>query len=246
MVTSRVKRREQRLQSAILDRLTFKYQRLVSREIGRTMVQTDLSDPMAIEQAEQAHNERLERLLNRLWLDSADKMTEHVFGESQKSSLLARFEPTIGINAIIRDYVRIYGAVKVSQISRTTIRQLQAIISDATDQGLSERETARLIRERAPSLSASRAQTIARTETHAAANYAVMQAFESTGIEARREWVAATDERTREDHLEANGQIVGLREPFTVGNSQLMYPGDPAGDPENVINCRCAVVFVFD
>jgi len=26
-----------------------------------------------------------------------------------------------------------------------------------------------------------------------------------------------------------------------VGGERLMYPGDPSGSAENVINCRCAV-----
>ena len=246
MATSKEKRREQRLQSLLLDRLTFKYQRLISKEIGRTMLAANISDPLAIEQAEQQHSARLERLLNRLWLESGDQMVEHTFGQSKKSALLASFEPTVGINAIIRDYFRIFGAVKIAQISSTTIKQVKGLLSQTVDQGLSERDASRFIRERIPSLSASRAQTIARTETHAAANYAVMESFQSTGIEARREWVSATDERTRDDHIEANGQIVGLNEPFEIGADQLMYPGDPAGSPENVINCRCAVVFVFD
>jgi len=246
LATTRAKRREQRLQSALLDRLTFKYQRLIAKEIGRTMLDANGNDPMAIEQAEQAHSQRLEKLLTRLWLESGDQMVEHVFGESKKSALLAQFQPTVGINAIIRDYLRLFGALKIAQISNTTTKQLKSLLSQAVDQGLSERDTSQFIRERIPSLSASRAQTIARTETHAAANYAVMQAFESTGVEARREWVSAIDDRTREDHVEANGQIVGLKEPFTIGNDELMYPGDPSGSAENVINCRCAVVFVFD
>lgn len=246
MATTRAKRREQRLQSAILDRLTFKYERLITREIARTMASVDLSNVMAIDTVEQQHSERLGKLLNRLWLESGDQMIEHVFGESKKSAPLAMFEPTIGTNAIIRDYVRIYGAAKIAQISRTTANQIKSVINQGVDEGLSERDISRRIRERAPSISASRAQTIARTETHAASNYAVMEAFRSTEIEARREWVSATDERTREDHLEANGQIVGLNEPFNIGGEELMYPGDPSGSGEQVINCRCAVVFVFD
>jgi hypothetical protein len=31
--------------------------------------------------------------------------------------------------------------------------------------------------------------------------------------------------------------------PFDVGPDQLMYPGDPTGLPENVINCRCEMKF---
>ncbi len=51
------------------------------------------------------------------------------------------------------------------------------------------------------------------------------------------------DSKTREDHAEADGQEVGMDEPFDVGGEQLMYPGDPAGSAGNVINCRCTVIY---
>ena len=233
------------MQSALLDRLTFKYQRLIAKEIGRTMANVKVNDPLGIEQAEQDHKQRLDKLLTRMWNESADQMIEQTFGTKQKA-LLGSFEPTVGTNAIMRDYLRIFGVRKITQIASTTIKQVKQIIRQGIDEGLSERDTSRLLREQAPIISASRAQTIARTETHAAANYAIQESFKTTGIEARREWVSAEDERTREDHVAANEQIVGLNEPFIVGSDELMYPGDPSGSPEQVINCRCAVVFVFD
>jgi hypothetical protein len=39
--------------------------------------------------------------------------------------------------------------------------------------------------------------------------------------------------------MAADGQVVGLDEPFIVGGEQLMYPGDPAGSPGNICNCLC-------
>jgi hypothetical protein len=34
-----------------------------------------------------------------------------------------------------------------------------------------------------------------------------------------------------------------MDEPFIVGESELMYPSDPEGPAEEVINCRCAVLY---
>jgi SPP1 gp7 family putative phage head morphogenesis protein len=245
LATNRAKRREQRLQSALLDRLTFKYQRLITKEIAKTMVSVNLSDPMGVDQAEAALEERLTKLFTRMWNESGEDMVNYLFGEQQKA-VFTQFAPTIGTNAIMRDYIRIFGVKKVTQVARTTINQLKQLITRGVEEGLSERDIGRSIREKAPIISASRAQTIARTETHAAANYAAEEAFLSTGIEARREWVTAVDERTRESHVEADGQIVALHEPFIVDGEELMYPGDPSGSAENVINCRCARVYVFD
>jgi len=56
-------------------------------------------------------------------------------------------------------------------------------------------------------------------------------------------WMANHDAKTRPDHAEADGQEVGMDESFDVGGEQLMYPGDPAGSPGNIINCRCTVYY---
>jgi uncharacterized protein with gpF-like domain len=54
-----------------------------------------------------------------------------------------------------------------------------------------------------------------------------------------KEWLTAGDERVRDMHVAADGQITKLDDYFNVGGEYLMYPGDPNGSPENIINCRC-------
>lgn len=49
------------------------------------------------------------------------------------------------------------------------------------------------------------------------------------------------DGRVRPAHLVADGQEVPEGEPFIVDGELLMFPGDPKGSPENVINCRCGM-----
>ena len=91
---------------------------------------------------------------------------------------------------------------------------------------------------------------IARTESTAAANYAALQAAEVSGYMMVKEWISATDHRTRDhkkgdeyDHLHMNGQQVPLRDEFVFndGDDKLQYPGDPTGEAGNIINCRCTV-----
>lgn len=97
-----------------------------------------------------------------------------------------------------------------------------------------------------------RARVIARTESHGARNTVnaasvrrVATAFSGSNAFARR-WQAAEDERTRPTHVVADGQTVGLNEPFTVGGASLDFPGDPAGPPSEVINCRCTTITLID
>jgi uncharacterized protein with gpF-like domain len=91
-----------------------------------------------------------------------------------------------------------------------------------------------------------RAMTIAVTEANRANNAGALAAgFQAQQIEAvplRKRWLATEDSRTRPDHKEADGQLVPLGQPFIVGNFPLMFPGDPAGPPHQVIFCRCAML----
>ena len=63
------------------------------------------------------------------------------------------------------------------------------------------------------------------------------------GIELTREWIATKDARTRHSHGAADGQRVGVDEPFTVGGEKLMFPGDASmgASGRNLYNCRCTI-----
>lgn len=92
-----------------------------------------------------------------------------------------------------------------------------------------------------------RARTVARTETMAAVNAgafrsAVLDAQARGDVAPFKVWLATDDERTRPTHRTADGQRTLLTEPFRVGTSALMYPGDPNGAAAEVINCRCTVL----
>ena len=61
------------------------------------------------------------------------------------------------------------------------------------------------------------------------------------GVVFTKIWVATDDERTREEHAEADGQEVDYNLPFEVGGEELMYPADEHGSPWNIYNCRCTM-----
>ncbi|OZE95104.1 hypothetical protein CH302_19380 [Rhodococcus sp. 15-2388-1-1a] len=90
-----------------------------------------------------------------------------------------------------------------------------------------------------------KARRIARTEIQGAMNagtLAAAQAREDTTGEALyKAWLATSDERTRLTHAVAEGQMVRLRDPFTVGVSELQHPADPFGPAHETINCRCSM-----
>lgn len=80
----------------------------------------------------------------------------------------------------------------------------------------------------------------ARTAMTGAQNAGRQQAYEraeAMGIKLQKEWIATLDGRTRHSHGMADGQKVDIDGKFKVGASELRYPGDPQGRPEEVYNC---------
>ncbi len=92
------------------------------------------------------------------------------------------------------------------------------------------------------------ARRIARTEIHGAiegGNLAAAQAAEqATGETRYKRWLSTTDTRVRGTHAVADGQIVELGQPFTVGRAELQHPGEAGGPAHEVINCRCTMLIL--
>ena len=63
--------------------------------------------------------------------------------------------------------------------------------------------------------------------------------LDEQGVIQKKVWIATPDDRTRESHLEIDGEEVDIGDKFTNG---LNFPGDPSGDPSEVYNCRCTMV----
>nr|DAP50737.1 MAG TPA: minor capsid protein [Caudoviricetes sp.] len=125
-------------------------------------------------------------------------------------------------------------------------KQITARVTRGILMGESNRQIAAGLRERLTNMSVDSAIRAARTATTAAENggrTASYQKAADMGIEMTREWLATRDGRTRHEHGVADGQRVGVKEPFTVGGEKLMFPGDASlgASGWNLYNCRCAV-----
>jgi uncharacterized protein with gpF-like domain len=146
---------------------------------------------------------------------------------------------------IIREFINLYGATRVTQISGTTLAQIQRIIKAGELEGLGVSVIAtNIFKSMRGSFSKFRSATIARTETHTAASYANHAINESLKIPNQmKRWVAVADERSRPWHQAMNGKEVPLDEDFIVRGMPMSYTGDPKGGASNVINCRCVTVY---
>ena len=161
---------------------------------------------------------------------------------------------------VFEQYLFRFCGQKIGQISETTRRQIVAVIERGLKQGLSLDEIADDLLQQAPILSDTRAAVIARTETHSAAMFASLQSAKRSTIPLNKEWVSVEDARTRDfgegdgivddfSHRAMDGVTVPMDDPYEVPTKfgiteQLQFPGDPAGSPANVINCRCSQTYV--
>jgi SPP1 gp7 family putative phage head morphogenesis protein len=122
-----------------------------------------------------------------------------------------------------------------------------ATVKESLEEGLLAGESIAQIRDRVKDtfngISKARATTIAQTETAAAYGTARDEAMKQAGVQWKQ-WLTSGNDNVRDSHLHAEGQTVPLDQPFKVGNAELMFPGDPSGPPEEVINCRCVQIAV--
>ena len=91
----------------------------------------------------------------------------------------------------------------------------------------------------------------AMTSAQNAGRMETMERAKGMGIKVKKKWIATLDARTRDAHAELDGQVVDIDEPFITHNrdgslAEIMFPGDPTADGEQVWNCRCTLGYVYD
>ena len=129
---------------------------------------------------------------------------------------------------------------KVFIASQATLNRvdtsIKTLLTEGYQSGKGINYVSNLLVKRFDQLQTWEAQRIARTEIHNSHNTAVMDTYNEIGVEYTM-WISADDERTRESHLEINGEIIRLGDTYSNG---LRFPGDTDGPIEEWINCRCS------
>lgn len=142
------------------------------------------------------------------------------------------------------------GAQRVTLVSgtakKTLINITQRLMQDSEFMVLGAIERGRILRNQFKRYSQYQSERLVRTEATAAANFAQTEAAQTIfpKDQLQKEWIASFDDRTRDTHSAADGQIVMADQFFIVGGQQMMFPGDPAGGAAEVINCRCSVAYI--
>lgn len=155
-----------------------------------------------------------------------------------------------------------YKMVFAQAVNKTTMNDIKFLVNEAINRGSSIREVStqldavfdvwmfnaspddpdwKWFLDRKPTY---RRNLIARDQILKASNSGKNQLHKAWGVK-QRAWIATADNRVRESHLWAHGQIVDVDTPFTLGSGhKVMHPGDgsfgaPLGE---IIQCRCVEI----
>lgn len=146
---------------------------------------------------------------------------------------------------LLEQYLNLRILTRIQQVTDTTRDRLARIIEQGVNEGLSNQNIARKIRNDA-GMNKSRAMNIARTEVNTAMNQGKYMSVLSSNLVYEKGWSATIDSRTRDTHLAMiDAEMIDLQALFVVGGFNMEYPGDSShGAPaKEICNCRCSLVF---
>jgi len=197
-------------------------------------------------------NKDLLKIYRDLYTDIGMRFAKWYVNNFQK--FITKAVDTSAVDDIWRDAFGAFGsamgAERVTLVSGTAKKTLiditQRLMRDSEFMTLGAVERGRILRNQFNRYSQWQAERVVRTEATAAANFATTQAAQTIfpPEQMQKEWIASFDDRTRDTHSEADGQIVMANNTFLVGGQQMMFPGDPAGGAAEVINCRCSIAYI--
>jgi HK97 family phage portal protein len=129
------------------------------------------------------------------------------------------------------------------QITETTRAVLEeAVLVKGVAEGESVDELAARVRSAYSDLSTWRATMIARTETVGGFNGASFLTARESGVVTARVWLATGDSRTRDSHIETDGER--LTKWDALYRNGCLHPGN--GPASETIMCRCVEVYEAD
>lgn len=232
------------------DRIALRYQKLIKRELKKTANQ--LANSYEINQNDSQfaeiqaqHKARMTDILTDLSKEASERFK--AFKLTGKKDIFDNFVEN-SIYSILASNV----LTTATTVSSNTVATASAVIMQTMQASIADpyaatpTKVANAIANRIGGQnSVSRAMTIARTETHKAANVSQYTRAESaatdSGLDVVVEWISTNDGRVRDSHKNANGQKRHMGQPFNVGGESMKYPSDPTASAENTINCRCVL-----
>lgn len=183
-----------------------------------------------------------------------DPIRREAFLASGNESIAAIIEAGFDVSRFIfteemQRWLAAEGALLVKNTTRSTQKRIAEALMEVAAEGETLNTAAKRIQE-VFNVRRQHAYTIARTEILKATQTAQLEGWKQSGVVDRKQWNTALDGAVRDNHIYAESQIVGVDQPFILGNGEMAdkpgvgYQGQPmtAG---NAINCRCFMTEVF-
>jgi len=154
-----------------------------------------------------------------------------------------------GKSAFMREqlsYLEREAGRQIQGISRRSADRVHNVIVAGVRDGKTPAQISKALTKQIPNLTKGRSARIARTETHNAAVAAVYETAKFKRVPVKsKTWWTMRDNMVRESHAAVHGVTVPFDEPFEVGDSLLMFPGDTSlgAGVEEIANCRCSPLF---
>jgi len=120
-------------------------------------------------------------------------------------------------------------------INNSTFKTIEKLVQHEVAAGANVNKIGDKIKDLYSHISKTRAAKIARTEVGATINGQQIATYKDKGVKKKR-WQGGL----RDSHSDVTGTTVGINEAFHVGDSDLMFPGDPSGSAKETINCTCS------
>lgn len=137
--------------------------------------------------------------------------------------------------------------VIMDRLAEVLRREAEAITAQNKEAAEREAELAARLAAITPSHSAIKGASIAKSgaRTMTSADTIAILAIAKKIALPIKVWITMQDKRVRKTHRRAQGQRVPENEPFTVGKSLLMFPGDDSlgAQLSELVNCRCFLFY---
>lgn len=230
-----------------------KYEQILERNAKRCKANYLRASRVTTAAGEPANrNPLLGEVLNEDALEESTKATEalrkKIAVEAAQQAALEFGISFAVVSPFVDDLVKAQAGRQAERIVEGVRDLVASIILRSLEEGWSVLQTAKAIHAGLSEAKRWQATMLARTDLIAMANGGSFAAASALGEQRPlyKRWINADDEKVRPTHVDAENQVVLIDQPFHVGDSSLMFPGDPSGPDGEVINCRCTLVYTDD
>lgn len=142
-------------------------------------------------------------------------------------------------------FMNIDNFMVVAGINNTVKKEIQKFVMNGLKQGLTRERLLVELEIFLRKQNVVRASAIARTEITRIMNQASMLWAQLQPTPLKKKWVVILDGKERPSHnAMASAPAILLNEKFLVGGSLMDAPGDVTAPAQEVVNCRCSLMFV--